>query len=180
MSPGGNVWRPGGTIILGEGRAKAKALRISRRGGSSPDGSGSEGAGAALEELRPTIKNVPSAVAPSLTPSASSWAALLQGTQMGACLRAPFPHHPNMCSGDRKCRISPPSCLVGCHQARMACLGRDRGPIEPALWASRDNSHTENWEHRPACLSRKLPGHYRPFCATPPPALSPLAAQFRG
>lgn len=62
-----------------------------------------------------------------------------------------------------------PAAWVGRHRAGLACPRRDRGPIEPALWASRDNSHTEDQGHGLACLPRKSPG-----CCLPPPQATPV------
>lgn len=82
---------------------------------------------------------------------------------------SPLPAPRNTCGVDRKRRPLPPSCPGGTPPSRPACPRRDRGPIEPALWTSGDNSHTEGQERRRhACA-----GSHQPV-ATPSPRLAAL------
>lgn len=86
-------------------------------------------------------------------------------------LRVPLPS-PSPCPSehsrgrDRKCRSLIPSCLGGTPLSRPGCRRRDRGPIETAFWTGRDNSHTEDQEHR----RHACPGSHQPAaCPLPLP-----------
>lgn len=95
---------------------------------------------------------------------------------MGACLEGPPPLSlplGTLGGRDRKCRPLPPSCPGGTPLSRPACPRRDRGPIEPALRTGRDNSHTEDQEHRRHACS----GSHQP-AACPPPHASPALLTF--
>lgn len=165
--------RSGGRVFLAEAIARSKALRCGKdvfgpfkeepeSQSEPPDSAGSEGdlvgsrgaeaRGTHLQPCCPFSRLLPQLGSPPLGD--------IDGRLSGGP-PSPTPASRNtrtLAVGTGSVGPRFPAARVGRHQAGPACPRRDRGPIEPAFWTSRDNSHTEAEEHWPACLYRKSPG----------------------